>query len=212
VSVRIAVADDHAIVRAGLAALIEAVDGFELVAEAGDCAGALRACVTATPDVVLLDIQMPGGGIEAARQISRAAPSTAILMLTMFDDDESIARSIAAGALGYVLKGADPEQIVRTIRAVAAGDAVFGSGIARKALGGIVAGPAAPGTAASLPQLSARERHVLELIARGLSNGAIAEKLGLSPHTVGNHISHIFRKLGVATRSEAIVVARESRL
>ena len=207
-TVRIVIADDHAIVRGGLRALIDAVDGFELVGEADSAAGAIEAVVRLRPDVVLLDIQMPGSGIAAATEISRLSPAAGILMLTMFEDDASVSQSLAAGALGYVLKGADPEEIVRAITAVAAGGAVLGSTIARRVLGGLR--PAEP--ASGISELSERESHVLDLIAAGLGNPAIAERLAISPHTVSNHISNIFRKLGVATRAEAIVRAREAGL
>jgi DNA-binding NarL/FixJ family response regulator len=206
VTVRIVIADDHSIVRSGLRALIGAVDGLELVGEADSASGAIEAVLRQKPDVVLLDIQMPGSGITAAREISRGAPEVGILMLTMFEDDASVDQSLAAGALGYVLKGADPEEIVRAIEGVAAGGAVLGTPIARRVLGGL----RTPETAGGIPQLSHQEGRVLDLIASGLGNPAIAERLVISPHTVSNHISNIFRKLGVATRSEAIVRAREA--
>jgi DNA-binding NarL/FixJ family response regulator len=205
-TVRIVIADDHAIVRGGLRALIGAVDGFELVGEADSASGAIEAVLRQKPDVVLLDIQMPGSGIIAAREITRGSPGVGILMLTMFEDDASVDQSLAAGALGYVLKGADPEEIVRAIEGVAGGGAVLGTPIARRVLGGRRSREPAPG----IPQLSTQEGRVLDLIASGLGNPAIAERLVISPHTVGNHISNIFRKLGVATRAEAIVRAREA--
>jgi DNA-binding NarL/FixJ family response regulator len=207
-TVRIVIADDHAIVRGGLRALLEAVEGFELVGEAATAAGAIEAAVRLRPDVVLLDIQMPGSGIAAAKEISRSAPAVGILMLTMFEDDASVSQSLAAGALGYVLKGADPEEIVRAILGVAAGGAVLGTTIARRVLGGLSSVHQSSG----IPELSKREGRVLDLIASGLGNSAIAERLVISPHTVSNHISNIFRKLGVATRAEAIVRARQAGL
>jgi DNA-binding NarL/FixJ family response regulator len=205
-TVRIVIADDHAIVRGGLRALIGAVDGFELVGEADSASGAIAAVLRQKPDVVLLDIQMPGSGIIAAREITRGSPGVGILMLTMFEDDASVDQSLAAGALGYVLKGADPEEIVRAIEGVAGGGAVLGTPIARRVLGARRSREPATG----IPQLSTQEGRVLDLIASGLGNPAIAERLVISPHTVGNHISNIFRKLGVATRAEAIVRAREA--
>lgn len=207
-TVRIVIADDHAIVRGGLRALIDAVDGFELVGEADSAAGAIEAVVRLGPDVVLLDIQMPGSGIVAAREIFRLSPAVGILMLTMFEDDASVSQSLAAGALGYVLKGADPEEIVRAITAVGAGGAVLGNTIARRVLTGL----RPMGPVNGISELSERESRVLDLIAAGLGNPAIAERLAISPHTVSNHISNIFRKLGVATRAEAIVRAREAGL
>lgn len=206
-TVRVVVADDHTIVCRGVAALLSAVDDLDLVGEAADAGTAVEAAVTLRPDVLLLDIQMPGGGIEAAARVSSAAPDVAVLMLTMFDDDETIRRALAAGALGYVLKGSDPESLVRAIRGVVSGGAVLDPAVARRVLGAASRSAEPP-----LPDLSPRERHVLELIALGLANPAISERLTISPHTVGNHISSIFRKLGVATRAEAIVRARDAGL
>ena len=205
-TLRIVVVDDHAVVREGLRALLGAVDGYELVATAGTAAEAVREVVTHRPDVVVMDISLPdGSGIDATRQIGRVAPETAVLMLTMYDDDESLFLAMRAGALGYVLKGADPEDIVRAIDGVAAGHAVFGPGVARRAITYL----SAP-REESLPGLTPRERDVLELIASGLGNAAIATRLGVSPNTVANHISNIFGKLQVASRAEAIVRAREA--
>jgi DNA-binding NarL/FixJ family response regulator len=210
VSVRIVVADDHAVVREGLRALIATVDGYELVDVVATGRQAVRAAVTSQPDVVVMDINMPdGSGIDATRDITRAAPGVAVLMLTMFDDDESVFAAMRAGALGYVLKGADPEDILRAIAAVAAGHAVFGPGLARRAIS-YLSGPAPAQLA--FPTLTPREREVLELIATGLGNAAIAGRLGLSPNTISNHISSIFGKLQVAGRAEAIVRARDAGL
>jgi len=161
--------------------------------------------------VVVMDIQMPGmTGIEAAREIARVAPDVAVLMLTMFDDDESVFAAMRAGALGYVLKGAPPTDMIRAIAAVAAGEAIFGTGVARRALAYLTA--PRPDTTVAFPDLTPREREVLGLIATGLSNTAIAGRLGLAPNTVGNHISNIFAKLQVADRAQAIVRARQAGL
>jgi DNA-binding NarL/FixJ family response regulator len=157
-----------------------------------------------------MDINMPdGSGIEATREVSRVAPDVAVLMLTLFDDDDSVFAAMRAGALGYVLKGADPEDIVRAITAVAAGDAIFGPGVARRALA-YLSSPRQeePAFAALTP----REREVLGLIADGLGNASIASRLGVSVNTVGNHISNIFGKLQVASRAEAIIRARNAGL
>ena len=144
-SLRIVVADDHTIVREGLRALLSTVDGYELVDTVGTGEEAVRAAVTRRPDVVVMDIQMPGiGGIEATRQIAKAAPDVAILMLTMFEDDESVFAAMRAGALGYVLKGASPDSMIRAIAAVAGGEAIFSPGVARRALTYLTA-PAQPG-------------------------------------------------------------------
>jgi DNA-binding NarL/FixJ family response regulator len=209
-TLRIVVADDHTVVREGLRALLSAVDGYELVDTAATGAEAVRAAVTLRPDVVIMDIQMPGmSGIEATKEIARLAPDVAVLMLTMFEDDESVFAAMRAGALGYVLKGASPDNMIRAIAAVAGGDAVLGSGVARRALSYLTA----PRTdTATFPELTAREREVLNLIASGLANAVIAARLGLAPNTVRNHISSIFAKLHVASRAEAIVRARAAGL
>ena len=209
-TLRIVVADDHAVVREGIRALLSAVDGYDLVGDAGSGADAVRAAVTLKPDVIVMDIQMPGmTGIEATREIARVAPDVAVLMLTMFEDDESVFAAMRAGALGYVLKGASPNDMIRAIASVAAGEAIFGTGVARRALAYLTA-PRSDTTA--FPELTPREREVLGLIATGLSNAAIADRLGLAPNTVGNHISNIFAKLRVASRAEAIVRARSAGL
>jgi DNA-binding NarL/FixJ family response regulator len=210
-SLRIVVADDHGIVREGLGALLAARPGYEMVGTAATGAEAVRAAVTLRPDVLVMDIQMPGaGGIEATREISRVAPDVAVLMLTMFDDDESVFAAMRAGARGYVLKGAAPDNVVRAIAAVAAGEAIFGPGVAKRALA-YFAGPRRD-TQVAFPELTAREREVLDLIAAGLPNPAIATRLGLATNTIGNHVTSIFAKLQVASRAEAIIRAREAGL
>jgi DNA-binding NarL/FixJ family response regulator len=209
-TIRIVVADDHAVVREGLRALFRAVDGFAVVGEAATGRSAVREAVTVKPRVLVMDVNMPdGSGIEATRELARVAPDVAVLMLTMFDDDDSVFAAMRAGALGYVLKGADPEDIVRAVTAVAAGEAIFGPGIARRALAYLSAPPSAE---PAFPELTPREREVLGLIAGGLGNAAIAGRLGVSVNTVGNHISNIFGKLRVASRAEAIVRARDAGL
>jgi DNA-binding NarL/FixJ family response regulator len=209
-SIRIVVADDHTIVREGLRALLSAVDGHELVGTASTGPEAVRAAVTLKPDVIIMDIQMPEmTGIEATREIGRVAPDVSVLMLTMFEDDESVFAAMRAGALGYVLKGASADDMIRAIAAVASGEAIFGTGVARRALAYLTA----PRTE-NLPfaELTPREREVLRLIATGIGNAAIATRLGLAPNTVSNHISSIFAKLQVASRAEAIVRARSAGL
>jgi DNA-binding NarL/FixJ family response regulator len=210
VTLRIVVADDHTVVREGLRALLSAVDGYELVGVAGTGNEAVRAAVTLRPDVVVMDIQMPEmTGIDATREIARVAPDVAVLMLTMFEDDDSVFAAMRAGALGYVLKGAPPADMIRAIASVAAGEAIFGTGVARRALTYLTR-PRADSVA--FPELTAREREVLDLIAAGITNAAIASRLGLAPNTVSNHISNIFAKLRVASRAEAIVRARAAGL
>jgi DNA-binding NarL/FixJ family response regulator len=204
-TLRIVVADDHSVVREGLRALLSAVEGYELVGTAATGAEAVKAAVTLRPDVLVMDIQMPDmTGIEATREIRRVAPTVAVLMLTMFDDDESVFAAMRAGALGYVLKGAAPESMIRAIAVVAGGEAIFGAGVATRALSYFSTPRADPRV---FPELTPREREVLMLIASGLGNAAIASRLGLAANTVGNHISNIF-----ANRAEAIVRARSAGL
>ncbi len=207
-TLRVVIADDHGIVREGLGVLLSAHSGYELLGTAATGAEAVRAAVTLRPDVLVMDIQMPDGtGIAATREIARVAPDVAVLMLTMFDDDETIFAAMRAGARGYVLKGAAPESVIRAIAAVAAGEAIFGPGIARRALAYL----SRPGTdQTAFPELTPREREVLNLIAAGLGNAAIANRLGVATATVGNHITNIFAKLHVASRAEAIIRARSA--
>lgn len=205
--IRVLVADDHPVVRGGLAALLGTLDGLQVVAEAADGEAAVREALLGRPDVAVLDLRMPRlDGIEATRRLRAALPQTAVLVLTMFDDDDLVADALDAGARGYLLKGAEPEEIERAVRAVAAGSAILAPEIATRAL------QRQAGRTEPFPTLTAREREVLDQIARGLSNPVIAERLGVAVKTVGNHISAIFLKLGIATRAEAIVLARDAGL
>jgi DNA-binding NarL/FixJ family response regulator len=206
--ITVLVADDHAMVREGLRALLSSMEGYQLVGTASTGADAVRETVLLKPDLLVLDIGFPDlNGIEVVRRLAKAAPLVKILMLTMYDDDESILGAVRAGALGYVLKGADADDLLRAIEAVAAGEAIFGPGLARRALQ-VLSAPPEPAFA----QLTPREREVLVLIASGLSNQAIAAKLRLSTNTISNHISSIFGKLQVGSRAEAIVRARSAGL
>ena len=209
-TVRVAVVDDHAIVREGLRALLVATPGFELVASVGTGAEALRSAVLDQPDVLVLDINLPdASGIDIAGQVRRAAPDVGIVMLTMHDDDATVLAAMRSGAMGYVLKGADPEDVIRAIKAVAGGSAILSPEIAPRALAAL-SGTARDSPA--FPTLTPRERGVLDLIAAGLGNATIAARLDLSPRTVGNHVTAIFAKLNVTTRAEAIVAARDAGL
>ncbi|WP_433350766.1 response regulator [Microtetraspora malaysiensis] len=208
-SIRVLLADDHPVVRRGLAALLATLPGMEVVAQAGTGREVLREIGINRPDVVIMDLRMPVlDGVEATRRISKEYPGTAVLVLTMFQEDTLVADALKAGARGYLLKSAEQDEIERAIRAVAAGGAIFSSAVAGPVLGRIAAG----GNEPTLPALSPRERQVLDLIATGATNGAIAHRLGLSPKTVGNHISAIFLKLGVTSRAEAIVIAKDAGL
>ena len=207
---RVVIADDHPVVRDGLSALLSSVPGIEVVGTAGTGREALRSAVTLRPHVLVLDVQMPDlDGIAAAREIGRAAPEVAVLMLTMFDDEDSLFDAMRAGAAGYLLKGAAQDEIVRAIHAVAAGEAIFGPGVARRVLGQLSDGgrPAEP-----LPHLTPREHQVLELLAAGLPVAGIGARLGLAPKTVANHASAVFAKLHVIGRAEAVERARRAGL
>ncbi|WP_062462672.1 response regulator [Demequina soli] len=207
--IRVLIADDHPVVRGGLAALLRTLPGIEVVAEAADGAGAVREALLTRPDVVILDLRMPVlDGVGAARRITADVPSAGVLVLTMFDEDALIAEALAAGARGYLLKGAEPEEIERAVRAVAAGAAILSPQVAARVLGRA----STPQPAQAFPHLTSREHEVLDLIARGLANHAIADRLGIAAKTVGNHVSAIFAKTGVATRAEAIVLARDGGL
>ncbi|MEV6155478.1 response regulator transcription factor [Nonomuraea sp. NPDC052129] len=208
--IRIVLADDHPVVRSGLRALLDSISGLTVVAEAADGHAAVREAVTHKPDVLVMDIQMPRlNGIEATRQIARAAPDVAVLMLTMYEDDDSVFSAMRAGARGYLLKGAQQDEIARAIHAVAAGQAIFGPGVARRVLGFFAAPPTVQDP---FPELTGREREILDLIAAGRPNGEIARHLVIAPKTVANHISSIFTKLQVADRAEAIIRARDAGL
>lgn len=213
-ALRVVLADDHPVVRTGLAALLESVrDGSPRVRVVGVAASgreAVRAAVTLRPHVMVMDIRMPDqNGIEATREIGRVAPSVAVLMLTMVEEDDSVFAAMRAGARGYVLKGAGQDEIVRAIRAVAAGEAIFGPGVARRVLGQLGRPQPQPDPC---PTLTPRERDVLTLIADGQPNSVVASRLGLSPKTVSNHMSAVLTKLGVADRAGAAAWAREAGL
>ncbi len=210
--IRIPMADDHALFREGLAALLSSIPDTEVVGEAATGEEAISRAAQLQPDVMLMDIQMPGmNGIEATRRIVRDSPHIGIVVVTMFEDDDSVFAAMRAGARGYVLKGADQEEILKVIRAVAAGEAHFGPEIARRLMS-FFSAPRPAASAEAFPELTAREREVLDLIARGRNNQAIAGHLYLSTKTVRNHISNIFAKLQVADRAQAIIRAREAGL
>jgi DNA-binding NarL/FixJ family response regulator len=209
-TIRVLIADDHPLVRQGLQAALAPMDDVEIVAEAATGQAAIREAVLHQPDVVVMDLQMPDlNGIEATRELARAVPNTAVLVLTMFDDDDSVFAAMRAGARGYVLKGAEHHEIARAIAAVAAGEAIFGPAVATQVLAYFTMPPHTP---TPFPELTTREREVLDLIAAGRSNHQIAQQLSLSGKTVANHISAIFAKLQVADRTQAILRARDAGL
>jgi DNA-binding NarL/FixJ family response regulator len=211
-TIRILIADDHGVVREGLRAVLGSESDMEVVSEAATGKEVVERAAELRPDVILMDIQMPElNGIEATRRILEANPDVGVVVLTMFEDDDSVFSVMRAGARGYVLKGAPPSEILKVVRAVAAGEAHFGPEIARRLMS-FFSEPS-PATAQDIfPELSAREVEILDLIAQGHTNAKIAARLYLSPKTVGNHISHIFTKLQVADRAHAIIRAREAGL
>jgi len=209
---RVFLADDHAVVREGLKALVNAQPGMAVVGEAADGLDACELVPGARPDVVVMDLRMPEiNGIDATRQIAGRHSETAVLVLTMFEDDDSVFAAMRAGARGYVLKGADKADIIRAVQAVAGGELIFGPGIADRVMR-YFASAREGGQLSPFPHLTDREREVLEVIAEGQSNQVIARRLVLSPKTVRNHVSNIFAKLQVADRAQAIVRAREAGL
>jgi DNA-binding NarL/FixJ family response regulator len=214
--IRVLIVDDHTLFREGLSAILMNVADIEVVGEAGTGREAVTQVETLAPDVVLMDISMPDlNGIDATQQVLAVKPDTGIIMLTMLEDNDSLFAAMCAGARGYILKGADKAEVLKTIRAVADGEALFGPAIARRlttffrhSQGGRHQNEAV----SPFPDLTDREREVLELIAAGENNQEIARKLHISDKTVSNHISHIFDKLQVADRAQAIVKARQAGL
>jgi DNA-binding NarL/FixJ family response regulator len=210
--IRILIADDHPLFRDGMHGLLDSVPDTEVVGEATNGDEAVSQAATLQPDVILMDIKMPGiNGIAATREILAASPHIGILMVTMLEDDESVFAAMRAGARGYVLKGANQADILLAIRAVARGEVIFGPGIARRLLRFFsTIRPQAPQRV--FPELSERETELLALMAQGKSNQEIADQLDLSLKTVRNHVSNIFSKLQVADRAQAILRARAAGL
>jgi DNA-binding NarL/FixJ family response regulator len=207
---RVLIADDHPVFRDGLRGVLDTMGTAEVVAEAATGTDAVQAAANLQPDVVVMDLHMPElGGIEATRRIVGASPHIAVLVLTMSEDDDSVFAAMQAGARGYLVKGAGPADIVRAVRSVASGDAIFGPGIAERVLRFFAAARSSAQPPA-FPALTDREREVLELVARGEGNATIAHKLAVSQKTVRNHVSNIFLKLQVADRAQAIVRARQA--
>ncbi|MEV5721663.1 response regulator transcription factor [Amycolatopsis mediterranei] len=207
---RVLVVDDHPLFRIGVSTLLAAEPGIEVVGEAAGGADAVASAAALRPDVVVMDLHLPDlSGIQATRHIVAANPGTGVLMLTMADESESVFAAMRAGARGYLLKDAEPDEIIRAVRAVARREAIFGPDIANRVLAFFNQPPASEPV---FPELTGREREVLALIAAGHSNSLIASTLCLSPKTVRNHISNVFAKLHVADRAEAIVRARDAGL
>lgn len=210
---RILVVDDHKLFREGLIALLNAAPETAVVGEAGTGAAAIERAQKLTPDVVLMDIQMPDmNGIAATRRILTDYPEVGVIMLTMLEDDDSLFAAMCAGARGYILKGADKAEVLRTITAVAQGQALFGPAIASRLTTFFQRGRQLETAVVPFPDLTDREREVLALIAQGLNNANIAARLHITGKTVSNYISSIFNKLQVADRSQVIIKAREAGL
>ncbi len=210
-ALRVLLADDHPVYRLGLRALLDSVDGVEVVGEAADGLEAVAAAAALKPDVVVMDLRMPRlDGIGATERIVTADPDAAVLLLTYTDEDEPVIAALQRGARGYVLKEAGQEAIVRAIRDVASGEMIFGASIARRVGAFLTAlGPRSP---RPFPDLSGREFEILELMAQGLNNQLIAQKLGVGDKRVRNCVTQIYNKLRVQDRGQAIIRAREAGL
>lgn len=208
---RVLVVDDHPAFRMGLAGMLSTVGDIELVGDASDGHEAIERIRELRPDVVLMDLHMPGlGGIEATKEVTSDAEAPAVVVLTMIEDDDALLAAMRAGASGYLLKGADKDDVVRAVQAAAAGEIIFGHGVAN-GIRQLLSSPRPAAPNRSFPELSEREVDVLDLIARGMRNADIAAELYVSEKTVRNHVSNIFSKLGV-DRNEAIVRARDAGL
>jgi DNA-binding NarL/FixJ family response regulator len=213
VTIRVVIADDHPVFRDGLAGVLAECDEIEVVGQAATGDEVVTMARERAPDVVLMDLHMPGtNGIEATRLLRQQAAGLRILVVTMHEDDETVLAAMRAGAHGYLVKGAGGAQIVAAVRAVADGQAVFGTDVADRVLGVLAATGRGTREGRAFPALTDRELEVLDLIAAGLPNGAIARRLVLSDKTVRNHVSNIFMKLQVPDRARAIVLARQAGL
>jgi DNA-binding NarL/FixJ family response regulator len=213
--IRVVLADDQALVRSGLRALLTNSDDVQVVGEASDGREAIAVVTRTQPDVVLMDVRMPGvDGIAATQRITsdQRLSEVAIIMLTTFDDDDQIFAAIRAGASGYLLKDAEPDDLREAIRVVAAGDALLSASITRKVMEGIISGPAGVADHGRLSELTEREREVLAGVGRGLSNDEIAAEIHISPATARTYVSRILTKLGARDRAQLVVIAYETGL
>ena len=210
--IRILVADDHRLFRDGLRALLDSVPDLEVVGEAGDGEEVVAQAAVLQPDVILMDLQLPGiNGVEATRRILHSQPKVNVLVLTMFEDTDTVLAAMRAGARGYILKDTDEGALLRSVRAVASGEALFGPGVGERLMRYLAeATPSAE--RAAFPELTDREREVLYLLAQGMSNQEVAERMGISLKTARNHVSNILGRLQVADRTEAVARARAAGL
>jgi DNA-binding NarL/FixJ family response regulator len=208
--VRLLVVDDHPTFRLGMRALLSSIPGFSVLGEAADAPAAVDLARSTPADVVIMDLDLAGtSGIDATSAVLRERPELRVLVVTMMEDDDSVFAAMRAGARGYLLKSASPTEVERAVRAVANGDLHVAAGVAERMLGFVTGARTA---ATPFPELTEREREVLDLVARGLDNLAVARRLALSDKTVRNHLSTILAKLQVADRAQAIVRAREAGL
>ncbi len=208
--IRVVVVDDHALIREGVRALLGSIDGMDLVGEAANGADALAVVLETRAEVVLMDLHMPGSdGVSATRAIRTACPAASVLVVSMLDDDASVFAAMRAGARGFVLKGADPDELRRAIIGVANGEAIFGPGIAERVLD-LLTRPTVAMVHSAFPELTEREREVLDHVARGETNPTIARSLYLSPRTVANHVSNILSKLHATDRTDIALRARDA--
>jgi len=210
--IRVLIVDDHPVVRSGLSAVLSSLGDFDVVAVAANGREAVREAVIHRPDVVLMDLHMPEvDGFTAIRELGRAAPSVRVCVLTMFDDDDSLFAAMSAGARGYVLKGAEQEDIARAVRAIAAGEIIFGPGVAIRVISQLTSTPNSAATT-PFPYLTSRELEVLDLLAAGMPTVTIAARLAVAPKTVSNHVSNILVKMRLTDRTQAAVTARDAGL
>jgi len=210
--IRVLVADDHRLFRDGLRVLLNSAPDLELVGEAGDGEEVVAKAASVQPDVILMDLQLPRiNGVEATRRILRTQPNVNVLVLTMFEDTDTVLAAMRAGARGYVLKDTDEEALLRSVRAVASGEALFGPGVAERLMR-YLAEATPPSGRSAFPELTEREREVLSLLAQGLSNQELADRMGISLKTARNHVSNILGRLQVADRTEAVARARAAGL